>query len=78
MPPTMDPIESPCRRVCVLDPVTDLCIGCGRTRAEIAAWRNLAPDQRRAVMAHLPDRLRDMTRRDVRGGRLSRRAGRHG
>jgi hypothetical protein len=29
-------------------------------------------------MAHLPDRLRDMTRRDVRGGRLSRRAGRHG
>lgn len=74
----MEPVESPCRRICVLDPVTDLCIGCGRTRAEIAAWRSLDVDQRRTVMAALPDRLRDMTRRDVRGGRISRRAGRQG
>lgn len=70
----MEPIESPCRRICVLDPVTDLCIGCGRTRDEITAWRSLDADQRRAVMATLAARLQDMTRRDVRGGRASRRA----
>lgn len=74
----MERIESPCRRICVLDPVTDLCIGCGRTRAEIGAWRSLDAEQRRNVMAVLPDRLRDMTRRDVRGGRISRRTGRQG
>jgi len=72
----MEPIESPCLRICVLDSVTDLCIGCGRTRAEIAAWRGLDADRRRQVMAQLPDRLRDMTRREVRGGRTSRRADR--
>ena len=72
----MEPIESPCRRICVLDSVTDLCIGCGRTRAEIASWRGLSPEERRAVMATLPDRLHDMSSRAVRGGRTSRRAGR--
>lgn len=72
----MEPIESPCRRICVLDSVTDLCIGCGRTRTEIAGWRGMTPAERRAVMEGLPDRLRDMTRREVRGGRVSGRTGR--
>jgi predicted Fe-S protein YdhL (DUF1289 family) len=71
----MEQIESPCRRICVLDSVTDLCIGCGRTRAEIAAWRGLSPEERRSVMTLLADRLRGMTSRAVRGGRVSRRAG---
>jgi predicted Fe-S protein YdhL (DUF1289 family) len=68
------PIESPCIRVCVLDPITDQCIGCARFRREIAAWRGMAPEERRAVMAQLAERLREMTQRRVRGGRAGRRA----
>ena len=30
--------SSPCIRVCILDPETGLCEGCGRTREEIARW----------------------------------------
>ncbi|MEM8647051.1 MAG: DUF1289 domain-containing protein, partial [Pseudomonadota bacterium] len=30
--------DSPCIKICVVDPETDLCIGCGRTKAEIAGW----------------------------------------
>lgn len=65
----MAPVESPCRRVCVLDSVTDLCIGCGRDRAEIGGWLRFSAEERRAIMATLPDRLSRMTRREVRGGR---------
>ncbi|MBL8700884.1 MAG: DUF1289 domain-containing protein [Alphaproteobacteria bacterium] len=58
---------TPCIRVCVLDSRTDSCIGCGRLRSEIAAWRGLSDDQRRAIMADLPDRLRRMSSRETRG-----------
>lgn len=36
----MDPpdIESPCRKICLLDPASRVCTGCGRTLDEIAAW----------------------------------------
>ncbi|MBM3524855.1 MAG: DUF1289 domain-containing protein [Alphaproteobacteria bacterium] len=66
---------TPCIRVCVLDSRTDSCIGCGRLRTEIAGWRGYSDDQRRAIMAELPDRLRRMTSREARGrsGRDARR-----
>jgi predicted Fe-S protein YdhL (DUF1289 family) len=66
-------IESPCRRVCVLDSVTGLCIGCGRDRAEIGGWLRYSTEERRTIMAALPERLSRMTRRDVRGGRAGTR-----
>ena len=50
--------STPCRRLCVLDPRTGLCEGCGRSRAEIAAWGSLSERERRAVMAVLPARLK--------------------
>lgn len=59
-------IETPCQQICVIDPVTELCIGCGRTRAELAGWIGMTPAERRTVMASLPDRLRSMTSRSVR------------
>lgn len=59
-------IESPCIKTCVLDRVTGLCIGCGRSAAEIAAWSRLTPDARRAIIAGLAERLRTMTSRRVR------------
>ena len=31
-------IESPCINICELDPNTDLCLGCKRTKEEITKW----------------------------------------
>jgi predicted Fe-S protein YdhL (DUF1289 family) len=50
-------IESPCVNVCVAEPVSGLCVGCGRSLNEIGAWIRLTPDQRTRVMAELPRRL---------------------
>lgn len=64
-------IESPCLNICLIDPVSGLCIGCGRTGAEVAAWIGMTDTERRVVMAELPDRLVRMRSRDVRGRRRS-------
>jgi predicted Fe-S protein YdhL (DUF1289 family) len=53
----MTEIESPCVDICSLDPLTDLCMGCARSVAEITAWRSMSPGDRTAVMQQLPDRL---------------------
>jgi uncharacterized protein len=50
-------ITTPCIKVCAVSGQTGLCIGCGRTLAEIAAWGGLSEAQRQAVMAELPARL---------------------
>jgi hypothetical protein len=65
--------DSPCRQVCVLDPVTELCIGCGRTSTEIAGWMATTAEERRAILAQLPERLARMTDRATRGGRTRER-----
>ena len=49
--------SSPCVRVCLLDPETGLCEGCGRTREEIAAWYGLSEEERLAIMAGLNERM---------------------
>lgn len=49
-------IASPCVKVCVIDPTSGLCSGCGRTLAEIAAWQSLDDGERRRIMAELPKR----------------------
>jgi hypothetical protein len=56
-------IDSPCTKVCVLDPVTGFCIGCGRTGEEIGAWTSMSDDAQRALVAQLPERLARMTSR---------------
>ena len=50
-------IETPCILVCTLDTASGLCVGCGRTSDEIAAWTQLTADQRRVIMDVLPMRL---------------------
>jgi uncharacterized protein len=66
-------IETPCVRVCVVDPETLFCIGCGRTRGEIAAWIGMSVDDRRSVMTALPERVATLTQRKTRrGGRQGR------
>jgi predicted Fe-S protein YdhL (DUF1289 family) len=63
-------IESPCVKVCVIQPETRLCIGCRRSIDEIAAWSRLTPAERRAIIATLPSREDLLQRR--RGGRAAR------
>jgi uncharacterized protein len=50
-------IESPCVNICTFEPVRGICLGCGRTLDEIAAWASLSGEERRRIMAELPGRL---------------------
>jgi uncharacterized protein len=50
---------SPCTGVCRLSP-DQVCLGCGRSLAEIAAWPTLAPAGKRAVLARLAGRGRGL------------------
>lgn len=49
--------ETPCVAVCIIDPKTKLCFGCGRTLPEIARWHAMHSAERLAVMALLPARM---------------------
>jgi predicted Fe-S protein YdhL (DUF1289 family) len=50
-------IKSPCTRVCVVHPASQLCIGCGRSVGEIARWTALTDAERDRIMAQLPARV---------------------
>ncbi len=50
-------IETPCIAVCMIDPRTSLCFGCGRTLPEIARWHRIDNAERRAIMELLPARM---------------------
>lgn len=63
-------IESPCVKICVIHPQARLCTGCLRSLDEIATWSRMDADQRRAIMAELPDRKALLRQR--RGGRAAR------
>jgi uncharacterized protein len=69
------PVSTPCVKVCVVDPVSALCIGCGRTLDEIAAWGEMTEAERSAVTATLGGRLVAMRSREARGGRAGGRGG---
>ncbi len=51
--------ETPCIAVCMIDPRTSLCFGCGRTLPEIVRCHRMDSAERRAVMAELPQRMAD-------------------
>jgi predicted Fe-S protein YdhL (DUF1289 family) len=55
----MTRVSSPCIRVCMIDPETGLCEGCGRTRDEIAGWYRMSEEDRQRIMAELPERMRE-------------------
>jgi predicted Fe-S protein YdhL (DUF1289 family) len=50
-------IQSPCTKVCALDPLSAICVGCGRTLAEIENWLRFSADERSRIMAELPRRM---------------------
>ena len=51
LPSGDDEIDSPCTLICTLDAGQEFCIGCGRTRAEIALWTGMSIDEKRRVLA---------------------------
>jgi len=65
--------STPCVQTCVLDPLSGLCIGCGRTRDEIAAWSALSEPERLEIMAGLEARLLAARSRRSRGGKIAAR-----
>jgi len=52
----VEDIVSPCISVCRLSATAKLCEGCWRTRNEIAGWRHMSNDEKRAVLGLLHDR----------------------
>lgn len=63
-------VESPCVRICVVHPEARICTGCMRTIDEITQWSRMTPEKRRDIMAELPGRTGQLTKR--RGGRAAR------
>jgi predicted Fe-S protein YdhL (DUF1289 family) len=55
-------MESPCVKICALDPESGLCSGCGRSLEEIGAWLSLSDEERRRIMAELPARMKKLRR----------------
>ena len=64
----MPPVPTPCINVCVLDPLSALCIGCGRTGEEITAWATMSETERLDVAAELGQRLTEARSRAARSG----------
>lgn len=48
-----DRLVSPCISVCELDPQSGFCLGCWRTRDEIAVWRDCPIFEQRAILARM-------------------------
>ncbi len=67
---TRDEIDSPCNRICVIHPAEKICTGCFRTIEEITVWSRLSAEDRKRLMAELPDRAPRLQKR--RGGRAAR------
>jgi predicted Fe-S protein YdhL (DUF1289 family) len=53
----MSGASTPCIKICVIDPISKLCEGCGRTLQEIAQWGRLSEAERLAIMAKLANRV---------------------
>jgi predicted Fe-S protein YdhL (DUF1289 family) len=61
-------LPSPCISICQIDPTQDLCLGCYRTRDEIASWSRLSEGEQRQLINELQDRRAKAT------GRVRRRS----
>jgi len=68
-----DEVDSPCVRTCIVHPTERICVGCLRSIEEITQWTRLSPEERRAILAELPNRAPRLNQR--RGGRAARLVG---
>ena len=58
---SIDPLTSPCVRMCTLDDA-NVCLGCYRTIDEICAWSQASLDERRGILARAIHRREEMRR----------------
>lgn len=58
-------IKTPCIKVCVVDPTSSLCIGCGRSLQEIGSWISMSAERRATIISALPARLKALRARGV-------------
>ncbi|MEN8718731.1 MAG: DUF1289 domain-containing protein [Oceanococcaceae bacterium] len=54
-------LPSPCNQVCVLN-ADAVCIGCGRTSAEIGDWSSANLDEQLRIASHAAQRLEKLNR----------------
>ena len=47
--------KNPCIKICQFD--ADICVGCGRSKREIKAWKKLDKEDKRTVLAEAALRL---------------------
>ena len=67
-------VDSPCVKICELDQ-DGVCVGCGRTRAEIAGWMSMSDAEKAQVVERADKRKRAMSASDKSNPNLlSRRA----
>ena len=53
----MKKADDPCVSVCEFDGRSGFCVGCGRTVAEIRAWKKMTPFRREALRRELARRV---------------------
>ncbi|TGL51603.1 DUF1289 domain-containing protein [Leptospira kemamanensis] len=46
--------NSPCTKVCMMDPESGLCAGCFRTIEEIGNWSRMTEEEKKKVWEELP------------------------
>lgn len=51
-----DKLPSPCISICQMDAASGVCLGCYRTRQEIALWRDMPQGEQRDLLDVLNDR----------------------
>ena len=56
---------SPCIKVCQMDPVRGVCIGCCRTLDEIGRWSGMNEQEQTAVMRELSSRRKALNLPEV-------------
>ncbi len=59
-----DEVPSPCVSVCSLNTTGEHCLGCFRTLNEIAEWSRYDDEKKRAVLALVDARRRDILSAD--------------
>lgn len=52
-------IPSPCTKVCIIEPNSGLCLGCGRTLQEIGKWTSYSEMERSKIWSELETRLQN-------------------
>ena len=68
-------LPSPCISICQIDPVSQNCMGCYRTRQEIARWPAMTADEQQLLLQQLKQRRVEKTGIQARSSKRRRQQG---